>query len=405
MVVMPKINKKLTETAIRTSQPKDKDYFLFDDGGLRLLIRPSGTKVWQYPYRLNNKNNIYTIGKYGQGDGRVGTAEARKHRDSVKKLLEQGIDPNKDKKAKKQQVIEESENTFQSVAEEWYGKQSWAEKHAKNIKSRLEKDVFPIIGWKSIKDVTIHDILQILRNIEKRGAISVAQRINQYCTEIFDYGLVKGVCDSNPALGRAKFLSEHKTENRLHLSEKQLPDFLKALYEHDETNLTSLALKLLVLTLQRPGEIRFASWAEFDEENASWTIPADRMKRNREHVVPLSKQALVILEKIRIVSGETPLLFPGHSGHRKPISDVALIKMMKKFSNNKMTPHGIRHTGSTILNENNFNSDWVERQLSHVEENKVRGTYNKAAYLEQRHKMMQWWADYLDAKVGNNNDD
>jgi hypothetical protein len=191
---MPKVNKKLTEVAIKKAQPKNENYFLFDDCGLRLLIRPSGTKVWQYPYRLSGKNNIYTIGKYGQGANFVGTADARKLRDEAKELIEQGIDPNKDKKTKKQQIIVESENTFQSVADEWYGKQSWAEKHATNIKSRLEKDVYPTIGWKSIREVTIQDVLEILRKIEQRKAISVAQRINQYCTEIFDYGLVKGVC-------------------------------------------------------------------------------------------------------------------------------------------------------------------------------------------------------------------
>lgn len=394
---MPKINKKLSEIAIRNAKAKDKNYFLFDDGGLRLLVRPSGTKVWQYPYRLNGKNNIYTIGKYGQDEGFITTANARKIRDEVRDLINQGFDPNKNKKSKKQEALTKAENTFESIAEEWRSKQSWTEKHSKNIKSRLEKDVYPIIGWKGIKEVTIQDILQILRDIEKRGAVSVAQRINGYCTEIFDYGLVMGVCDSNPALGRSKFLKAHKIQNRLHLSDKELPNFVHDLYTlSDDNNLTLLSIKLLVLTLQRPGEVRLAEWKEFDEKEAVWNIPAGRMKKNREHVVPLPKQALEVLKKISVLSGNSSYLFPGRLGFKKPISDVAMIKVMKKLSKNKMTPHGIRHTGSTILNENNFNSDWIERQLSHVEENKVRGTYNKAEYLEQRREMMQWWADYLE---------
>lgn len=393
---MPKQNKKLTEIAIRNAKVKNKNYFLFDDGGLRLLVRHSGTKVWQYPYKINGKNNIYTIGKYGQEEGFVSTANARKIRDEIRDLISQGFDPNKNKKSKKQEALIKGENTFESIAEEWRSKQSWTEKHAKNIKSRLEKDVYPIIGWKPIKEVTIQDILQILRNIEKRDAVSVAQRINGYCTEIFDYALVMGICDSNPALGRAKFLKTHTIKNRLHLSDEELPDFIKKLYSSDDKNLILLAIRLLVLTLQRPGEIRFSRWEEFDEKKAIWNIPAGRMKKKREHVVPLPKQALLVLKKIRVLSGESDYLFPGRIGFKKPISDVAFIKAMKKLSQNKMTPHGIRHTGSTILNENNFNSDWIERQLSHVEENKVRGTYNKAEYLEQRKTMMQWWADYLD---------
>lgn len=198
-------------------------------------------------------------------------------------------------------------------------------------------------------------------------------------------------------MGRAKFLKAHTIQNRAHLSDKELPDFIDKLYSSGDENITILAIKLLVLTLQRPGEIRFAEWKEFDEKKSIWHIPAGRMKKKREHLVPLPKQALEILKNIRILSGRSPYLFPGKVGMmKKPISDVALIKAMKKLSENKMTPHGIRHTGSTILNESSFNSDWIERQLSHVEENKVRGTYNKAEYLEQRKEMMQWWADYLD---------
>lgn len=263
----------------------------------------------------------------------------------------------------------------------------------------MEKDVYPIIGWKSIKEVTIQDILQILRNIENRGAITVAQRINGYCTEIFDYGLVMGICDSNPALGRAKFLKSHTIKNREHISDNELPEFINNLNASSDTNLVSLAIKLQIMTLQRPGEVRGARWEEFDEEKANWNIPAIRMKMQREHVVPLPKQALDLLKKIRAISGNTPLLFPGRYGFKNPISDVAMIKIVKKFSDKKMTPHGIRHTGSTILNENNFNSDWIEKQLSHIDKNKVRGTYNKAEYLEQRRDMMQWWVDYLDKLI------
>lgn len=228
--IIPKINRKLTDREIKEAKPKDKNHFLFDDGNLRLLVRPSGTKVWQYPYKLNDKNNIYTIGKYGQEEGFISAANARKIRDEIRDIIFQGFDPNKNKKSKKQEALVKAENTFESIAEEWRQKQSWTEKHSKNIQSRLQKDLYPIIGWKGIKEVTIQDILQILRNIEKRDAVFVAQRINGYCTEIFDYGLVMGICDSNPALGRSKFLKAHTIKNRAHISEKELPDFIHELY-------------------------------------------------------------------------------------------------------------------------------------------------------------------------------
>lgn len=190
-------------------------------------------------------------------------------------------------------------------------------------------------------------------------------------------------------------MKPHVQQNRKHIKENELPAFLKNLYSYDDLNLTTLSIKLLLLTLQRPGEVRKAQWEEFDFEKKIWNIPQERMKMRRDHLVPLSKQAIEVLKKIRSVSGNYEFLFPSAISTRKPMSDVSMIKMMKKFSDGKMTPHGVRHLGSTILNENNFNSDWIEQQLSHVEDNKVRGTYNKAKYSDQRREMMQWWADYL----------
>ena len=395
---MPRVNKKLTDKAIKEAKPKDKNYFLFDDGGLRLLVRPSGTKVWQYPYKFGGKNNICTIGQYGGETNKIGAAQARVLRDEIKDSLNKGIDPNKNKRSKKQRAVIDSNTTFQRIAEEWYGKQSWADKHAKNIKSRLEKDVFPLIGRTSIKDVSIPDVIQILRNIESRGSVTVAQRINQYCVEIFDYAISMSICDSNPALGRSKFLKDHVQKNRAHLRENELPAFLKNLYSYNELNLTALSIKLLLLTLQRPSEVRGARWSEFDFKEKVWHIPTGRMKMKRDHLVPLSRQAIEVLKTIKRISGNCEVLFPGKISNRKPMSDVSMIKIMKKFSDGKMTPHGVRHTGSTILNENNFEGDWVETQLSHIEENKIRGAYNKAKYLKQRFEMMQWWADFLDKK-------
>lgn len=393
---MPKVNKKLTYADILAAKPEKKNRFLFDDDGLRVLIRPTGTKVWQYPYKFNGQNNIYTIGRFIPKDQKQGLATARKLRDEVKELLRQGIDPNRHKKALKQQKIADGDSTFQVIAEEWYAKQNWTTKHAKNIKSRLEKDVFPEFGWKAIKDVTAQDIIRILKKIEDRGSVTVAQRINQYCVEILDYAITLALCDYNPAIGRTKILKKHEKKNRAHLKEAELPAFIKALYAEDDCNLTILLVRLSMLTAQRPIEVREARWSEFDIGKAIWNIPAERMKMKREQLVPLSKQALVVIKKIEVLSGDCELLFPGFTGRRKPISDVTIIKTVKRLCNGKMTPHGIRHTASTILREHNFDKDWVELQLSHSKEHTVEGTYNKAQYIEQRYQMMQWWANYLE---------
>ncbi len=197
-------------------------------------------------------------------------------------------------------------------------------------------------------------------------------------------------------MGRARILGQHTQQNRKHIKDKELPDFLHNLYSYDKFNLTALTIKLLLLTLQRPGEVRQARWEEFDLKAKLWHIPQERMKMRREHLVPLSKQAIEVLKTIQSISGKYEVLFPSAISTKRPMSDVSMIKMMKKFSEGKMTPHGVRHLGSTILNENGFQGDWVERQLSHIEENKIRGTYNKAEYLTQRTTMMQWWADYLE---------
>ncbi len=397
---MPKVHKKLTDRQVKEAKAKDKNYFLFDDGRLRLLIRPSGSKVWQYPYVLNKKNNICTIGKYGNGADKFSLSQARVKRDEIKELLKQGIDPNHNKKRQKQEKIADSEITFEKIAEEWYRKQDWTPKHAKNIQSRLEKDVFPVIGWKSIKEVSVQDMIQILKKIEERGAVTVAQRINGYCVEIFDYAISMSICEINVAVGRAKVLKNHTQHNRKFIKEKELYGFLQNLYEYDDFNLTTLSVKLLLLTLQRPGEVRNAKRSEIDFDKKIWHIPQERMKMKRDHLVPLPRQAVEILRVIQKISGNYEFLFPSKISTKKPMSDVSMIKMMKKFSDGGMTPHGVRHLGSTILNENGFNSDWVERQLSHVEGNKVRGVYNKAEYLEGRIEMMQWWADYLDGRRG-----
>jgi integrase len=398
---MPKIIKKLTDLEIRNAKPRDKDYKLYDEGALRLLIRKSGTKVWQYPYTLHGKANVFTIGQYPQ----TGASEARKLRDEAKQLVKQGLDPNKDKKDKYWANMSDTELAFEKIAREWHSKQVWNPKHAQNIIRTLEVDVFPYIGKKPINEVNAQDILKILRIMEDRNALDVAKRVNQRCTAIFDYAIVKGICDNNPATGRARVIKARKVKHRPHLTDDQLPGFIDALENYRGTKKVKLAMKLLLLTFVRPGELRHARWGEIDEEKAEWRIPAERMKMKRPHLVPLSTQSLDVLSKLKEITGKSVFLFPSSKKPEVPISDVTLTKLLiilGYVGNKKIVPHGMRATASTILNEvGQFKPDVIERQLAHVEKNKVRAAYHHAEYLSERKEMMQWWGHYLQqAKEG-----
>ena len=389
---MPRLNRKLTELEIRNAKPKDRDYKLYDVGGLRLYVHRTGTKVWQYPYKHNGKWNIYTIGKHGD----ISTVEARTSRDTARKLLDEGIDPNGEKKTTRIKRDYENRNSFEAIAREWYSKQDWTEKHAANVLSRLEIDVFPVLGRLAISKVSRQEVLRVLQNIEERGALDVAKRMSQYCTCIFDYALTKGLCESNPSTGLSKILKATKVKHRAYLKEAQLPEFLEALEQYRGGRLVKLAMKLLMLTFVRPGELLGARWEEFDFSKSEWRIPAQRMKMKREHIVPLSPQALAVIEEIKEMTGNAEILFPGNRNIRKPISDVTLIKCLIILGyGGKATPHGMRSTASTILNERKYRGDVIERQLAHIESNKIRKAYNRAEYLDERREMMNWYGSYL----------
>lgn len=395
---MPKINRKLTEAEIKNAKPKAKPYKLHDEGSLYLLIRPTGTKVWQFPYRLDDKYNTYTIGQYPE----IGSAEARKCRDEVKSLIRDGHDPNRAKEAKRRENIGVKEKSFEFLAREWFGKQTWVEKHRRNIERTFENDVYPVIGGLQVDKILPRDIISIIEDVEARDAPDIAKRVSQHSSRVFDYAINKGLCDYNPAQGRSSIIKSKKVQHRPYLKEDQLPEFLQTLEEYRGGKLVQLAIKLLMLTFVRPGELRNARWDEIDLNKRLWRIPAARMKMRRDHAVPLSRQAIQIIEELKEISGKTDILFPGLRASNKPISDVTLLKafqIMGYVGDKKVVPHGMRATASTILNENKFNRDAIERQLAHVEENKVRAAYHHAEYLDERREMMQWWADFLDKKA------
>jgi integrase len=391
---MPKIKAKLTDVQIKNLKPKAKAFKQADEGGLNLLIRPSGTKVWQVPYQLADKYNVYTIGQYPD----ISAAEARKRRDEIKNLISQGIDPNLNKKAQRLTNQGQSDRTFEAIATEWFEQQVWVTKHRKNIQKKFAEDVFTKIGPYQIEKVKPADVVVVLKAIEARGSIDVAKRTCQHMSAIFEYAIVKGVCEYNPAMGRSKVIKSVPVKHRPHLREEQLHKFLNDLDHYRGGRLVQLAMKLLMLTMLRPGELRNGRWEEIDFKKKLWRIPSSRMKMRREHIVPLSRQALDILEEMKAISGKGELIFPGNRSPHRPISDVTLTKVLiiLGYGGGVATAHGMRATASSILNEKGFNRDAIERQLAHVEGNKVRAAYHHTEYLEERQKMMQWYADFLE---------
>ena len=293
-----------------------------------------------------------------------------------------------------------AENNFEVIAREWIEAKSpaWTPRYTKFLVKRLENDLFPNLGSRPIKDITAPELLSVVRIIEKRGALELANRALQYCGQVFMYGIATGRADRNPANDIKGALKTHVKKHFAHLKAIELPEFLKKVKAYDGHPQTRLAVKLLMLTFVRTTELRGATWDEIDLDKAEWRIPAERMKMRRGHIVPLSRQSVECLKELQIFNGNWKFLFPNPHKPIKHMSENAVLYALYRMGyHSRTTGHGFRHTASTILNECGlFNGDAIERQLAHVQGNKVRGAYNHAEYLPERRKMMQWWADYLD---------
>jgi len=390
---------RLKDSAVKNAQPKDKDFKMADGGGLYLLVKVSAAKYWRFKYRFNGKEKLLAIGVYPQ----VSLAEARKKHNKARYLLDENIDPGESKRQQKAQAIIKAENSFKSLAVEWWEvkKGLWTVNHADRVLASLEKDIFPSLGQRPINDITSVELLQTLRKVEARGAFDVVSRLLQRCTKIFQHALITGRTEINPASELGGTLKTRKVKHQASLSRKELPGFLHCMANYDGYALTRLALRFLALTFVRPGELRNARWDEFEIDDRLWRIPAERMKMDSEHIVPLSDQALAVLEELRAISGKYSLLFPGTRNNTQPMSENTLTYAMYRMGyKSRATAHGFRATASSILNEEGFNPDAIERQLAHQERNKVRGAYtHHAEYLKDRRTMMQWWADYLDKLI------
>lgn len=347
----------------------------------------------------------------------VSAKSARKESETCRELIASGVDP-KAQRAEQKQASQRDANTFRLVAKEWFAyklDRGWAPATAEKCQTYLDKDILPRLGDTSVSLITRYDLNRLMESIEARGAFNVAEKVRQWLRSTFSFAIAKGYLDTNPASELDAVAK--KAPQAVHypyLLEAQLPPFLQLLRQQEtqspRTYITVTAGWLVLLTGNRPGVVRYAQWQEFDLDNALWSIPAHKMKMRRPHLVPLSRQLLVMLRDLHDVTGRNPYLFPGRGNYGKRdgsvISERTIGNLFNKIGyKNRMTPHGSRHTASTILNEHGWNPRWVDAQLSHKEVSgpKVRGEYNHAIYLEHRQEMMQWYADHLQAlELGTN---
>ncbi|ECS8395020.1 tyrosine-type recombinase/integrase [Salmonella enterica subsp. enterica serovar Derby] len=386
---------KLNARQVDTAKPKDKPYKLADGGGLYLLVNPNGARYWRLKYRVAGKEKLLALGVYPD----VTLADARAKRDEAKRGIAGGIDPSEAKREEKIARELNVRNTFQEIACEWHSSKlyKWSEGYASDIMEAFNKDVFPYIGKKPISEIKPLELLNVLRRMEGRGATEKAKKVRQRCGEVFRYAIVTGRAEYNPAPDLTSAMQGHESSHYPFLNAPELPAFFEALSRYSGSELVVLAARLLIITGLRTGELRGATWQEIDVDAAVWEIPAERMKMRRPHIVPLSLQAQAIIMRIREMTGRYPYIFPGRNDPRKTMSEASINQVFKRIGYaGRVTGHGFRHTMSTILHEQGYNTAWIETQLAHVDKNSIRGTYNHAQYLDGRREMLQWYADYMD---------
>lgn len=399
----------LTDTEIKGAKPSEKPYKLYDRDGLFALVKPNGSKLWRLKYVFQGKEKLMALGEYPI----VKLAKARERAFEARTLLGDGIDPMAAKKAEKDAALARAEaekrkveNSFKRIALQWH--QRWSKgvdaDTAAYILRRLEADVFPVFGNMSIDEITAADIRRLILAIERRGARDVAQRQHGTISQIFRYAVTHELAARNPAADfkPSDVLSPRKMQNRAHIEPSGLPALLVAIDDYKAKPLVRYALKLMSLLFVRTSELLQAPWSEFDLDNARWVITSERMKMDKPHVVPLPRQAVKILHKLKQLAGDKKFVFPGMNKQTEngTINCNSLLNALDDIGyKGVMTGHGFRGLARTILAENGFDRAHVELQLSHSNGDKVEAAYNHAQYLPQRAELMQWWANFLDNEL------
>ena len=387
----------LTNIDIKNAKPRDKSYRLYDEKGLYLEVTPAGGKLWRLKYRFGGKEKRLAIGPYPE----VGLKAAREARDSARSLRANGTDPSEHKKLQKAAQTKHTDGAFETLAREWHAGKSrvWSTIHSKNVLDRLTRNVFPYVGNAPIEDLTVPELLKLLRRIEERGAHETAHRVLGNIGEVYRFAIASGKAERNIALDIKGALQPVKTQHRAAVTEpKRVGELLKMMDAYSGTLTVQCALKLAPLVFVRPGELRHARWEEIDLEAAEWRYTAT--KTQTEHIVPLSLQAIDILDIIHSMSGHWEYVFSNARSRSRPMSNNAVLSALRRMEIDKdeMSGHGFRAMARTILDEVlGFRPDIIEHQLGHQVKDPLGRAYNRTSHLPERREMMQAWADYLDA--------
>lgn len=394
---MPKRITPLSEVKVRTTKPRKNPFKLFDGGGLFLLVTPPGGKLWHFKYRFDDKEKKLALGTYPE----ISLADARQRRDEARKQIAHGVDPGAVRKAQKQAKTEETE-TFEVIAREWHTKftPTWTPGHAVTIMSRLERDLFPWIGKRPINQIKAPELLAVLRRVESRGALESAHRIRTIAGQVFRYAVATGRAERDPAADLKGALPQPGEKHHAAITDpKEVAPLLRALDGYQGHLIVKCALRLAPMFFVRPGELRHAEWSEIDLDEAVWNIPAHKMKMKQAHIVPLCRQAMEILTQLKELTGVSRYVFPSGRSSARPMSNNAVNAALRRMGYDKdtMTGHGFRAMARTILDEVlHIRPDYIEHQLAHAVRDPNGRAYNRTAHLEERRKMMQTWADYLD---------
>ncbi|MBF0098385.1 MAG: tyrosine-type recombinase/integrase [Magnetococcales bacterium] len=387
----------LTDSNIRNAKPTGKAYSKADGGGLFILITETGSKLWRFAYRFDGKQKRLALGSYPDTPLKL----ARERRDEARQMLARGVDPGELRKATKDMDESRTENSFEAVAREWLVKftPKWTEGHATKITRRLELDIFPWLGARAVNEITAKDVLAVLRRIEARGVIETVHRAKQNIGQVIRYAIATGRAENDPTAALLGALPPIVQKHHATIVEPAaIAELLRAVDGYQGSYVSRAALRLAPLVFVRPGELRHMEWGEINMESSTWTIPPEKMKMRERHIVPLSTQALAILEELKPLTGGGRYVFPGERSADRPMSENTVNAALRRlgYEVGVMTGHGFRSMASTILNEHGWNRDAIERQLSHGERDQVRGAYNFAEHLTERRKMMRWWGDFLE---------
>lgn len=407
---MPKLVTPLTDIQVRNAKPKEKPYKLTDGGGLYLLVNPDGARYWRIDYRINEKRNTLALGKYPE----VSLTQARDRRREARELVASGTNPAQAKRVEKATAATSAANTFETIAREWHANklESWQTRTATNVLHRLEKDVFPLIGKYPIAEIKAPVMLDVLRQIEKRGAVDMAKRQGQVCGQIFRYAIATGRADTDPVPHLRGALKATAKVHHAAITPDELPDFIRA-FEAIEGRMyapTRIMFRLMMLTFVRTSELTTTEWAEIDLENESWVIPWQRMKmgkkklhpRKVDHHVFLPRQGWELLRELQQYTGNNKYLFPNLRDHEQPATNFGILAALKRMGySGKMTGHGFRSLAMGVIKERlGYRHEVVDRQLSHASGDTYGEAYDRAMFLDERKVMMQNYADYLDNATG-----